>query len=131
MDALCVGVVGGVTCAWGRVLGICAMGRVQRLRSRFDRWGFSRGYLPRHKRVFGFAMGDLVRADVARGHHLGIHTGRVVVRASGSFRVGLRDGIHWRRCTLLARGDGYEYSLSARIAETTNHLHAAAAPPPI
>jgi len=40
--------------------------------------------------------------------------GRVAVRASGSFNIktasGLRQGIGWKWCTAIQRGDGYGYS---------------------
>jgi hypothetical protein len=38
--------------------------------------------------IGGFQTGDMVRAEVPKGKHAGIHVGRVAVRASGSFRVG-------------------------------------------
>ena len=40
----------------------------------------------------------------------GVHLGRVAVRASGSFRVGTRDGINARYCRVVQRLDGYDYA---------------------
>ncbi|HMA38387.1 MAG TPA: HNH endonuclease, partial [Chloroflexia bacterium] len=122
LDALCVGEVAAVTAAGQAVLGIKATGRGQHLRSRFDRYGFPRGYCLRRKRVRGFATGDQVAAVVPAGKHAGTHRGRVAVRATGSFRVGTVDGISWRACRLLARGDGYEYALRPGRAVANNTL---------
>jgi 5-methylcytosine-specific restriction endonuclease McrA len=118
LDALCVGAVTAVRCASQQVLGIKAMGRGQHVRTRVDRHGFPRGYLPRTKQLYGFATGDLVRAVVPQGKHAGTHLGRVVVRTTGQFHIGPRDGINWRYCTLLQRGDGYEYTLAVAPVTT-------------
>ena len=72
------------------------------------------GHLTRTKLVHGFQTGDLVRAVVTKGVHVGTWVGRVAVRASGSFNIktasGLRQGIGWKWCTAIQRGDGYGYS---------------------
>jgi 5-methylcytosine-specific restriction endonuclease McrA len=109
VDALCVGEVAGVSGAAAPVLLIRATGRGQRQRTTVDAAGFPRGYRLRRKTVYGFRTGDHVRAVVPAGKNAGVHVGRVVVRASGWFRVGVRDGISWRCCRLLQRADGYEY----------------------
>jgi len=71
-------------------------------------------YLMRSKSAFGFQTGDFVRAVVPTGKKAGIYTGRVAIRASGSFNLrtvyGLVQGIHHRFCTLVQRADGYGYS---------------------
>ncbi|WP_262391378.1 RNA-guided endonuclease IscB [Nocardiopsis sp. CNR-923] len=70
--------------------------------------------LPRTTRFFGFATGDLVRAAVPTGKKAGTHTGRVAVRASGSFNVttarGTVQGVNHRHVRLLQRADGYAYT---------------------
>lgn len=109
-DACCVGAVAGVAGWQVPVLAIRAVGRGQRQRTNVDAAGFPRGYRMRAKTVQGFRTGDLVRAVVPRGRHAGIHVGPVAVRATGSFRVGAADGIAWRHCRLLQRGDGYAYA---------------------
>jgi hypothetical protein len=121
LDALCVGELAGVVGADAPVLLLRAMGRGEHCRTRFDRYGFPRGCLLRQKRVHGFMTGDLVRADVPKGKHAGVHVGRVAVRASGSFRVGSADGIGWRYCRLLQRADGYEYHLESRSLALLPH----------
>ncbi len=67
----------------------------------------------RQKRAFGFQTGDMVRATVPKGKYAGIHTGRVLVRATGSFdiatRAGRVQGISSRYCQALHRTDGYSY----------------------
>jgi hypothetical protein len=90
-----------------------ATGRGSYSRTRPDAYGFPRLYLPRTKAVHGFSTGDLVRAVVPKGKHQGTHVGRVAVRSSGSFNIKTKgatvQGISHRHCTLLQRGDGWEY----------------------
>lgn len=114
LDAACVGDVALVTDWRQTTLQVKCTGRGSYQRTRLDRFGFPRGYLTRKKRVFGFQTGDRVRATVARGKNAGTHTGRVAVRATGSFNIqtGLSvvQGIGYRHCQLIQRGDGYGYS---------------------
>ena len=110
LDALCVGDVDGIQSYSGEVLTVKATGRGSYARTRSDAYGFPRLHLPRNRQVHSFATGDLVRAVIPRGKHAGIHTGRVAVRTSGSFKVGSVDGITWKYCELLQRSDGYEYT---------------------
>jgi hypothetical protein len=59
----------------------------------------------------------MVRADVPSGAKAGIHTGRVAIRASGSFNIQKHQGgkavvvqgISHRHCRVIQRGDGYGY----------------------
>ncbi|MFF4620923.1 RNA-guided endonuclease IscB [Nonomuraea jabiensis] len=85
-----------------------------RARTRTDKHGFLRLRLPRQKRFFGYATGDLVTAVVPTGKKQGTHTGRVAVRSSGSFNVttarGTVQGISRRHVRLLQRADGYAYT---------------------
>ena len=64
-----------------------------------------------------------------RGKKAGEHVGRVAVRASGSFNVqtstAVVQGISWRYCRVLSRGDGYTYHTRARCS---SHHDAARAP---
>lgn len=114
LDAACVGQVDAVT-RWRRpVLQITCTGRGSYQRTRLNRHGGMRGYLTRRKQHFGFQTGDLVRAHVPDGKKAGIHMGRVAVRASGRFNIqtanGVVQGISYRHCTLIQRGDGYGYA---------------------
>jgi 5-methylcytosine-specific restriction endonuclease McrA len=120
LDALCVGELAEVDAGSLRTLRISAQGRGRYGRTLVDGSGFPRGYLMRQKRVRGFQTGDLVRAEVpSQFTTRGVHTGRVAVRASGSFRVGNVDGINARYCRLLQPCDGYSYALlDVQAAET-------------
>jgi hypothetical protein len=80
-----------------------------------DRYGFPRTSPKQFKRVHGFQTGDLVKAVVPHGKKAGVHIGRVAVRSTGKFRVGQVDGIWWRRCQLVQRADGYEYTISSSM----------------
>jgi hypothetical protein len=114
LDALCVGEVDTVTETVARVLVAGCAGRGSYARTRTDRYGFPRLRLPRIKGFFGFATGDLVRAVVPKGKKAGTHTGRVAVRASGSFNIttaqGTVQGIGHKHVRLLQRADGYAYT---------------------
>jgi 5-methylcytosine-specific restriction endonuclease McrA len=73
------------------------------------------------KKVKGFQTGDMVRAVVTSGTKQGIYSGRVLIRASGSFDIttqqGRVQGISHRFCTPIHRLDGYSYAKGASHAE--------------
>jgi 5-methylcytosine-specific restriction endonuclease McrA len=73
------------------------------------------------KKVKGFQTGDMVRAVVTSGTKQGIYSGRVLIRATGSFDIttkqGRVQGISHRFCTLIHRLDGYSYAKGASHAE--------------
>jgi 5-methylcytosine-specific restriction endonuclease McrA len=113
LDALCVGSVEGVI-HWTIVpLRLLTTGRGRYQRTRVSANGVPRGYLMRQKTVWGFRTGDLVRAVVAAGRKRGVYTGRLAVRASGSFNIQTRteivQGISYRHCRLVMRADGHNY----------------------
>jgi hypothetical protein len=114
LDALCVGEEKGVSCYPSAMLVAKATGRGCYARTRPDAYGFLRLRLPRTKRYFGFATGDLVRAVVPTGKKAGTYVGRVAVRSSGSFNIttsaGVAQGISHRHCRLLQRADGWGWS---------------------
>jgi hypothetical protein len=93
---------------------ISASGRGSYARTRPDRYGFPRLRLTRKKVHHGCQTGDLVRATVPRGRRAGTYTGRVAVRASGSFNIttatDTAQGIHHSHVRLLQRADGYAYT---------------------
>jgi len=121
LDAACVG--GFETLhGWNiPTLVIKAMGRGSYQRTRLDKYGFPRGYLMREKRAKGYQTGDMVRAVVPTGKKTGTHTGRVAIRKSGSFNIqtpdGAVQGISYKYCTILQRGDGYRYHQSPSIRQ--------------
>ena len=114
LDALAVGKVDTIIQTTNRVLVAGCAGRGSYTRTRPDKHGFPRLRLPRTKGFFGFATGDLVRAVVPKGKKTGTHTGRVAVRASGSFNIttthGTVQGIGHKHMRLLQRADGYGYT---------------------
>ena len=122
LDACCVGMSTPEVLQWEQVVPwrIEAEGRQGRQMCQVDKRGFPRSKPKERSRVRGFRTGDLVRASCpAPLKTVGVHVGRVLVRASGSFdvvtptrRVG---GISWRRCQRLQQGDGYT-SLQERRA---------------
>ena len=122
LDAACVGHVNSMT-GWRKpTLCIKAMGRGSYQRTRLDKFGCVRGYLTRSKSIQGFQTGDMVKAEVTKGKKTGSYTGRVAVRASGSFNIqtrhGLVQGVSHRYCTVVQRGDGYGYQLVAKTNAT-------------
>lgn len=118
LDAAAVGNVETITGWHVPTLAIKSTGRGAYQRTRLDRYGFPRGYLTRSKRIRGFQTGDMVRAVVPSGKNTGTHTGRVAVRATGSFNIqtptGVVQGINAKYCATLSRADGHSFALTAR-----------------
>lgn len=115
LDAACVGQVDTLTGWRVPTLSIKCTGRGSYQRTRLNKFGFLRGHLMRSKSVKGFRTGDMVRADVPVGKKAGIHFGRVAIRATGSFNIQktagiVVQGIGYKHCRLIQRGDGYGYS---------------------
>jgi 5-methylcytosine-specific restriction endonuclease McrA len=116
LDAACVGAntperlhVSGVV-----PLRITAMGRHSRQMRRTDAYGFPNKQAKATSVVGGLRTGDMVRAHLpASSVKAGVYVGRIAIRASGSCNVttatGTVQGIHWKYCRPLQRGDGYRY----------------------
>ncbi|MFJ7270106.1 RNA-guided endonuclease IscB [Streptomyces sp. NPDC099050] len=113
LDALCVGHLDTVSRTPARILAVTATGRGTYTRTSPDKYGFPRLRRPRRKQFFGYQTGDLARAVVPTGKKTGTHTGRVAVRATGSFNIktahSLVQGIGHSYFRLLQRADGYAY----------------------
>ena len=113
LDALSVGDVAGIASYPAQVHVAESTGRGSYARTRSDKYGFPRLRLTRTKRHFGFATGDLVRAVIPRGIKTGTYTGRVAVRATGSFNIttnsGVVQGLHHNNFRLIQRADGWHH----------------------
>jgi 5-methylcytosine-specific restriction endonuclease McrA len=85
--------------------------------------GFPVRHRQRNKVHFGYQTGDLVRALVPKGKYAGVHVGRALVRAAGSFDIrtkqGRQQGISHRYCKPIHRNDGYSYNKGVRYADPT------------
>ncbi|MBX3320878.1 MAG: RRXRR domain-containing protein [Nitrospira sp.] len=119
LDAACVGEF-SVLKGWQRnTLELRCTGRGRYQRTRLSKNGFPRCHLMRHKLVNGFQTGDLVKANVPSGKKSGTYQGRVAVRVSGSFNIWTGkefiQGISYRYCKLVQRGDGYGYFMQTLI----------------
>jgi 5-methylcytosine-specific restriction endonuclease McrA len=92
---------------------ITATGHGSRQMCSMGKYGFPRTGPKQSKRVKGFMTGDIVRAVVTSGVHVGTYLGKVAVRATGSFNITTStrkvQGISSRFCTVLHHGDGYRY----------------------
>ncbi len=116
IDAACVGESGSDVFIPKMItpLIITAKGRGSRQKCRMNQYGFPRTRPKKHKRVKGFQTGDIVKAVVTKGKKIGTYIGRVVVRARGSFDIGIGkkkvSGISYKYCQLIQRVDGYEYT---------------------
>jgi hypothetical protein len=115
-DAVCAGNMDSILEVFGwqqPVLLVSASGRGSYQRTRLTAYGFPRGYLMRRKSVHGFTTGDMVKAIVPTGKKAGSYIARVAVRASGYFNLqtatAVIQGISYKCCSLLQRGDGYGY----------------------
>ena len=120
LDALCVGDIrGAVFDERMQVLEICCTGRGQYKRTRTDRYGFPAAYFMRTKRPHGVGTGDIVRMSVRSGKHPGVWTGRAVADNDGNVvlvQPGFRVKGRAKNCTILARNDGYGYSLTNSVS---------------
>jgi hypothetical protein len=52
----------------------------------------------------------MVNAVVPSGKAKGFHTGKLIIRARPSYKVGSVDGIHPKNVMLRQRSDGYAYA---------------------
>lgn len=111
LDAACVGKTGEniYVPSWMTSLEIKAMGHGSRQMCQMNKYGFPRTKPKEKSKVIGFKTGDMVCAIVPKGKNVGVHKGRVVVRKSGSFRVGISDGINYKCCQMIQSADGYNY----------------------
>ena len=100
------------------VLEIKATGHGSRQMCLMDKFGFQRTKPKAGKQFFGFSTGDIVRAVVSSGKKTGIYTGKVAVRATGSFNITCGkttiQGINHKYFKLLHSCDGYSYSYLAQ-----------------
>jgi len=116
LDAACVGksTPQHVKAAGVQPLLITANGHGCRQVCNVDRFGFPHGKPKQSGRSYGFRTGDMVRAVVSSGKKVGTYTGRVLVRATGSFDIVTRNGrvqgIRYKYCQALHRTEGYSYS---------------------
>ena len=116
LDAACVGAstpevlhVRGVV-----PLFITATGRHSRQMCGNDAFGFPNKTAKATGSVGGFRTGDIVRAVVPdTSKHVGTYVGRIAIRATGSCNITTKtaklQGVHYRFCKPLHRGDGYTY----------------------
>jgi 5-methylcytosine-specific restriction endonuclease McrA len=103
-----------------RPLLMTATGRQSRQMCHVDKRGFPRGKPKGPSRSHGLRTGDMVRAVVTKGVHIGTYVGRVAIKSDGYFKLttssGVVEGIHARYCTPLHRGDGYGYAFGSLAA---------------
>ena len=83
---------------------------------RMDRFGFPRTKAKGSKVVKGFQTGDIVKAVVTKGKKIGTYLGKVAVRVSGNFNItttlGTIQGINFKYCKTIQKGDGYAYAVA-------------------
>ena len=105
-DALCVGKVDTVSIETESALCVKCSGRGQYARTLPDKYGFPRVHLPRTKSFFGFATGDMVRANVPKGKYQETYTGRVTIRKTGCFGLKRSEGkqidVNAKYCVMFA-----------------------------
>ncbi len=116
LDAACVGASTPASLdARGVIpLAIQAMGRHSRRMCRTNAFGFPDKRPKQASVVGGVRTGDIVRAVVPPPSvKAGTYVGRLAIRARGSCNIqmaaGTIQGIHYRYCPPLHRGDGYTY----------------------
>jgi len=127
-DAACVGLSTPQTIrACGVIpLQIQAKGHGNRKMCYPDKYGFPKRHRSRKKKHFGYQTGDLVRAVVPKGKYQGVHVGRVLARATGSFDIdtgtGKTQGIAQKYCHPLHRSDGYSYQTAKILLSADSFL---------
>ncbi len=103
-----------------RPLLMTATGRQSRQMCNVDKRGFPRGKPKGLSRSHGLRTGDMVRAMVTKGVHMGTYVGRVAIKSDGYFKLTTRarvvEGIHARYCIPLHRDDGYGYAFGSLAA---------------
>jgi len=98
---------------------IKATGHGTRQMCQTNKFGFPKQHRQRQKRYFDFQTGDMVRAVIPHGKYVGVHMGRLTVRASGGFKIRTQAGeipCGYRYCKAIHRSDGYQYYLLAFLA---------------
>ena len=113
-DALSVGNIQDYKFLTDKILVISAQGRGARQMCRVDKYGFPRTSAKASKSVKGFQTGDIVKAIVPKGSKQGEYFGRVAIRSSGRFNIIVNNetiqGIGYKHCRLIQKGDGYSYN---------------------
>ena len=113
LDAACVGKVESLEILTSKPLRIAAKGHGTRQMCGTDKYGFPIRHKSRVQIHKGFQTGDRVKAVVTAGKKIGLYTGRVLCRASGSFDIatsqGRVAGISHKYCTPTHKKDGYAY----------------------
>ena len=79
-----------------------------------NKYGFPIRHRSNQRIHKGFQTGDIIKAIVTKGKKIGTYTGRVLVRASGSFDISTNmkrvAGISYKYCSHIHKKDGYQYS---------------------
>jgi len=120
LDASCVGKSTPETIQMRNVIPLLieAKGHGNRKMCYTNKYGFPKRHRTRQKKHFGYQTGDLVRAVVQSGKYQGVHVGRVLARATGSFDIvtstGKAQGISYRSCSPIHQSDGYSYGSGGR-----------------
>ncbi len=123
LDAVCVGKSTPEVLNTKGVQPLCikACGHGCRHMCLTDTYGFVRTSAKGEKFVKGFQTGDILKARVTSGKKVGTYTGRVAVRATGSFNIttvqGTVQGISFKYCKAVQKMDGYSY-VEKRCAES-------------
>ena len=122
LDAACVGASTPEILSWQHTLPLllAATGRHSRQMCRTNAFGLPDKAPKATSVVGGFRTGDMVRAVVSTTSiKAGVYMGRIAIRATGSCNIktadGTTQGIHYRYCQPLHRGDGYTYQKGAAL----------------
>ncbi len=102
---------------------ITASGHGRRRMRPVDKFGFPCGKPKQPGRKKGFKTGDIVKAVVTKGKHVGTYVGRVAARATGSFDIttkqGTTQGIGYQYCRALHRSNGYSYQKGEAVSASS------------
>ncbi len=114
LDAACVADTPKLDILTNQPLLIKCAGHGNRQMCGTNKYGFPIRHRSNQRIHHSFQTGDMVKAIVTKGKKIGTYTGRVLVRASGSFDIstasGRVAGISYKYCSHIHKKDGYQYS---------------------
>ena len=77
-----------------------------------DSFGFPKGKAKEFSCIHGVRTGDIGKAVVTKGKNKGTWIGRISIRSTGTFKVGNKDGVNYKKIKVIQRNNGYSYNFA-------------------
>ena len=112
VDASCIGINGEKVFLNPnmQVYEVWACSRNARRMRQPDSFGFPKGKTKESSSFHGIRTGDIGKAVVTKGKNKGTWIGRIAIRNTGTFKVGKKDGINYKKIKIIQKKDGYSYN---------------------